>query len=550
MTKSSDGARALQYYQEATGSDADSSASELSSMAPVLRTRPPPKKRVNFIDTTQLGLSDDDEQDSGNATADNEEDEEDDSDRPRRTGRRLMSRKHQNPTRETRVTNKPKVSYDYGPVQSDDESGGDSRPRRKRKRVEVQEDPIDDPDRRRSGRQRSSRTMREVGENEIDEIEVQQSAGPKATGAKESFRKLDNQNEFRKRHCMTCDTCSTMGDSPERGALIFCQSCSLSYHKACLGHRTSREHLVTKIGDGDFVMQCRRCVEMPRKKEKTAPHHGRCGSCKKPGHASKPFRPRKTPGEEQREREANDNQDPSYSVNPALINNVQNVLFRCTKCFQAFHFHHLPSKQENPLELDEVDQKAGHRFSEYSETWQCHECEDVPTFSYAPSRKAIPGGLVAWRPISTANYISGQTVDQVNEDDKEYLVKWQHMSHYKCQWKPGPWVWGVVPNGTKHSFFRKENNTPTMTTEEAIPEDWLRIDIIFSVKYNNVVQAKIEEVDIARIKEVSRCYVKFKGLSYEEAVWTDPPDREETDRYEDFRAAYVDYVRGQYSTLR
>ena len=35
----------------------------------------------------------------------------------------------------------------------------------------------------------------------------------------------------------------------------------VSYHHRCLGPRDSREHLVTKIGDQDFVLQCRRCAE-------------------------------------------------------------------------------------------------------------------------------------------------------------------------------------------------------------------------------------------------------------------------------------------------
>ena len=388
---------------------------------------------------------------------------------------------------------------------------------------------------RRSGRNvRSRHNMRELGEDEIPETAATGSA-VKYVGAKESFKILPDDDEFRLRHSQTCDTCFEPDDSEEKGILIYCQGCTSSYHQKCLGVRNSREHLVTKIGNKDFVLQCRRCIHISKQKDSLAPDQGLCFSCYKPGNSTSAFRDRKSNKEEQKDREENGGGDPVTDVLPDLVNNHENVLFRCQDCHRACHLHHLPPRGDSTIAEGSEDQIAASRFEEYSGTWSCKDCSEAP---------AKVESLVAWRPINLDNYQPGLPTDEVDEDAKEYLIKWKKLSYFDVRWMPGAWVWGVTAALMRKAFAKRDNsnNLPKMSTEEAVPEDYLRVDIVLDVDYKDVVRQPTEKVAKARIKEVNQALVKFKGLGYEDVVWMKPPRQEDTERWADFKAAYDDWV--------
>ena len=357
----------------------------------------------------------------------------------------------------------------------------------------------------------------------------------------EIFKPLPKDDDFRNMHRQTCDSCQEPGDDQVKGRLVFCQGCTLSYHVSCLRPRSARQHRVTKIGEWDYVLQCRRCTEDVPKKEPTASHQSHCQACGESGIACKPFRERKTKGEEQLEREQNDGVDPITHVAPELINNARAVVFRCSRCYRAFHMHHLPSKGESMMDLDVDDenQKAGLCFSAYSITWTCNDCDSAPDKI---------GGLVAWRPRDPASYKAGTPISQVSGDEKEYLIKWSGKSYSQSTWQPGPWVWAMTHRSMRNAFARKDNGLtpPKMRTEDAIPEEYLRVDIIFEVEYHNEIGTRNEEIDLVRVIDVSSARVKFKGLGYEDVVWEEPPSQEDRERWTDFNAAYVDWVHGHY----
>lgn len=384
--------------------------------------------------------------------------------------------------------------------------------------------------------------MREITEDDIPlATQTDKPAAPKAAGAKEAFKKLPASDDFRNRHLQICDTCNAASGTEGKGFLIYCQGCSLAYHAPCLGSRSSREHAVTKIGDGDFVLQCRRCIGVARDKDPIAPDHGKCAACGVTGASCKPFRARKQARQEQKERDQNHGVDPVTSVSLDLIYKASNVLFRCVGCYQGFHLHHLPPKVDEASMIEKQDDaaKAEKRFAEYCETWLCYDCETAP---------GEIGALVAWRPKNVNAYEAGTTVEEVLEDEKEYLIKWAKKSYYRSTWKNGSWVWGKTSVSTRKAFARRDEHgsLPKMRTEDAIPEDYLRVDIVFDVRYNNKVSVEIEEVDRARIREVKVALVKYKGLAYEDAVWEEPPPVEDKERYADFKIAYEDWVRGKY----
>lgn len=381
--------------------------------------------------------------------------------------------------------------------------------------------------------------MREVGEDYIPEKTTATRGGTvKYTGAKEYFQTLADDDDFRLRHCQTCDTCIEADDSPTKGDLIYCQGCTLSYHLKCLGPRNSREHLVTKIGEEDFVLQCRRCIGLCAQKDALSPDQGLCFSCHEPGESTSGFRERKTTKEEQKDREDNAGEDPITDVIQDLVNNYRNVLFRCLSCFRSCHMHHLPPKMGSVSSdgLTEED-LAAERFGEYHASWFCKDCSEAP---------ADVETLVAWRPLDVNLYEPGQPGDQIPEDSKEYLIKWKNMSYHSVKWMPGAWVWSMTAASMRKAFARRES-LPKMTTADAVPEDYLRIDVVLAAEYSSIVKLQAEHIAKARITEVTRVLVKFKGLGYEDTVWIQPPSQQEAERWRDFQTAYEDWVMGAYT---
>lgn len=380
--------------------------------------------------------------------------------------------------------------------------------------------------------------MRERQEDEIPENEEER-IGPKIVATKEVFKVLPEAHDFRRRHRQVCDTCYQQWDRAEKGLLVFCQGCTASYHKACLGSRGSRDHLVTKVGHAHFILQCRRCLGMSQTKDRNAPHHGECTGCREVNIVSQPFRARLTTRQEQVQREENDGLDPITFVNPALIDNVANVMFRCATCQRAWHFNHLPPRKNDIQYFDDDDELLDDtslgqkRFDEYHRAWRCKDCH---------AEQSEIDALVAWRPSDESSYIPGVTNDMMPEADKQYLVKWKRQSHFHTTWMPGSWVWGVASSAMRLAFMKKEENKlPKMTTEDAIPEAYLRIDIVFDVHYSSIVSNRSLDIDHARIREVTEVYVKFKGLSYEDALWEKPPSPSDKARWADFKTAYEDW---------
>ena len=393
---------------------------------------------------------------------------------------------------------------------------------------------------RRSGRNVKRKSMREIGEDYIPEKPSTSNGVVKYTGARESFRTLADDDDFRLRHCQTCETCGEPDDSNINGFLVFCQGCTLAYHQKCLGPRNAREHLVTKVGEKDFVLQCKRCIGLSSKKDSLLPDQGVCSSCGSPGEGTAPFRDRKSTKEEQKEREDNGGEDPVTIVLDGWVNNEHNILFRCLSCYRSCHMYHLPPKKDSIRSEDMSEEQLGaKRFSEYHTSWLCKDCSDAP---------AAVESLVAWRPIDVNTYEPGTPSHTYPEASKEYLVKWKKMSYHSAQWMPGPWVWGVTAPAMRKAFGKRDNeyHLPKMTTAEAVPEDFLRIDIILAVEYTNVVKLQDEKIAKARITEVKQVYVKFKGLGYEDVVWQKPPSQQNTEEWADFKSSYDDWVTGLY----
>ncbi|KAH9900270.1 PHD/FYVE-zinc-finger like domain-containing protein [Xylariomycetidae sp. FL2044] len=389
---------------------------------------------------------------------------------------------------------------------------------------------------RRSGR--TGRFAKSMKDPDVDDdygaLEEKTVTVPKLAAVKEIFQPLPSDSEFPAKHYTNCDACQTAGANV-KGPLIYCQGCSLSYHKACLGVRSQRDHRVTKISSDNFVLQCRYCIGVYRQKDVRAPNHAMCQTCKLEGPSCKQFSVKKTPKQEERERLENGDEDPITSVNPSLVDNPDNVLFRCAHCRRGWHLDHL-----SPLgpELEIPEDLKMERLQEYSIDWSCKDCLEA---------EQKPATLVAWRPVDQDAYRPGQESSDMTEDGIEYLVKWDGRSHFHDTWMPGAWVYGAAASAMRTSFHKRDDNRlPKMDSASAIEEEWLLPDVILDVKYHRGSHLSSKARDISRINDISKIWVKFQGLGYEEAVWDEPPSPTTGAPYKAFCAAYDEFLNGRY----
>lgn len=407
---------------------------------------------------------------------------------------------------------------------------------------EVQPEPS-----RRSARDRGN--MKSMQEGDVsDEIYAEdtiKSSAAKVHNVKEIFQELPKKSPFRIIHNDICDVCDGEGTNSNKGRspLLYCQGCNTSFHRACIGNRTSREHVVTKIGHEDFVIQCRRCVGAASKKDPTAPLLGCCSACNKPGLSCKAFSKKLTPKQEEKLRDDNDGVDPITNVSPDLVNNDSSVMFRCKSCYRAYHYEHLPSLDEDDTDSEEdIDEVRKARFNQYQSRVQCKDC-DMMTDDEAKVDK-----LVAWRPIEGVVFNGEEDlIEDLREDQRVYLVKWVDQSYLHCTWQSGAWVYGVCSAAMRKAFARNQEG-PKYTTEEAIPEDWLRMEIVLDVKWKGKFKPKGEDHGKTNISKVHSVLAKFSELTYDDAVWDDPPQKTEGARYDAYQAAFHEYLRGAFFT--
>jgi len=394
---------------------------------------------------------------------------------------------------------------------------------------------------RRSGRTKRRKTN--YAEPDMDDdfvisdlVQMKKPTKPKVVHSKEIFPVLDDDDEFVLTHNLHCDTCQVSGHSSARGKIICCQGCSASFHKDCIGTvRVSRDHLVTKISDENFVMQCKRCIGRYRLKDPLQASFDRCTGCNDQGKSCVSF---KSLSEKKRA----PNQDnravtPDTDVSSDLLYNPDNVLFRCSNCYRAWHYEHLPQRGSKRGRADSDDIRK-QRIEQYTRDFKCVDCIAAP---------GKISNIIAWRPVDPASRLQDTRLDlnDFTEDEREYLIKFEDQSYFHVQWYPGPWVAGAFPG--KRAGFLKNHVPAVLTQGEAIEEGWLRVDIVLDVEYTSFVPMGNDvEIDLARIKEVRSAFVKYKGLGYDEVFWDAPPKESDTERWEDWRRAYDDYVHGLY----
>ncbi|KAH7026074.1 uncharacterized protein B0I36DRAFT_414412 [Microdochium trichocladiopsis] len=390
-----------------------------------------------------------------------------------------------------------------------------------------------EPSRRSKRSTKPAKSMRDPDvEEDFFVVEDKSSGLPKIAAVKEVFRNVATDDPFRARHSTTCETCQGR-ENNGRGVLVFCQGCSYTYHKGCIGLRSQRDHRVTKINDEAFVLQCKFCIGIYGKKDHRAPDHALCQECHKEGKSCREFSSKKTPKQEEKLREENGGEDPITEVSSDRLNNPHNVLFRCMTCRRGWHHDHMPSKNAANGDDTKVTATRGE--------WKCADCAG------ATQRLHV---LVAWRPVDQLTYRPGQHHTDYSEQEIEYLVKWEGRSHFHDKWMPGAWVYGVATPAMRKAFYKRDTTAlPQMDLKAAVAEEWIIPDIIFDVKYRHSHKARSKAEEQGFISDIKSVYVKFQGLSYEETVWDAPPPRDSVwgeAPWEAFQDAFAEYLNGKH----
>ncbi|TWU79135.1 hypothetical protein ED733_008816 [Metarhizium rileyi] len=145
--------------------------------------------------------------------------------------------------------------------------------------------------------------------------------------------------------------------------------------------------------------------------------------------------------------------------------------------------------------------------------------------------------------------MAGKAFEHFSDDDKEYLVKWEDMSYFHCTWMSGAWIYGVAAGIMRASFAKKALEVDLFKTNEkdAIPSEYLMIDIIFRVKLDiTAPRGDSRAEDVENMPRISKILVKFQGLGYDDVVWDKPPTASSGDFYGAFETAYQEYLAGKY----
>ncbi|KAJ8102583.1 P-loop containing nucleoside triphosphate hydrolase protein [Lipomyces tetrasporus] len=359
---------------------------------------------------------------------------------------------------------------------------------------------------------------------------------------KKRFLPEDFDSEYSRRHIHYCDACKL--DSThifDKGQLIHCQGCSFSYHVLCCKQPASK-HVLTLVTEHLFVLQCRYCIGA----ETTDFGSQLCFVCGQEGLNCKkfvPFVPRLTAASSATtpsatETDENEKLEEEEITDPRMFN-PERVMFRCSSCRRCAHYDHLPA-----IGLDE-SQDDEDVVSQYSE-FQCPMCAAHP---------AKVENILAWRPLEKGLEDPSQEVSltTVLGYKREYLVKFERQSYFHVTWVPGSWLFSTASSAQLRSFHKK-HPFATYSVADAVPEDNYRIESILDVVYKGDktrtdMKFTSKDEELNSIGEVQEVFAKWKGLSFSELFWEEPPSQSHKERYADFQEAYEDYVRGFYIHL-
>jgi chromodomain-helicase-DNA-binding protein 4 len=371
-------------------------------------------------------------------------------------------------------------------------------------------------------------------------------------------------DEFAKRHqyfCMFSNDLTVIDEDGERD-YVMCQGCSFMFHVECLGPRfvEKARHktigLKERMGKRLCVLQCGKCAGIGKNGKITT----RCVHCGQTGERCEEFKyPEQSAAT--KEREENEMEEDEDLEVPGVSqrflqgwNDASKVLFRCMDCERAWHYDHLSPLEKDSKETTEnsepndttvpqanresmdIDETATNPHSHdkhddcakpngikdplsqneilksyTSGLWRCAECQ-----RYHNNKVEV---VLGWRPSQNTSTLPDDIPDSFK---REYLVKFEDESYHRALWVPGSWLSGVSFQ-MKSNFDSKE--IPSIqTSTDAIPEAWLRVDLIFDVEYEgglsrNDKKFRSHSEELKALPKVTRALCKWQQLKYEDSTY-------------------------------
>jgi len=212
------------------------------------------------------------------------------------------------------------------------------------------------------------------------------------------------------------------------------------------------------------------------------------------------------------------------------------------------------TNESQPTDEDQTEIESSSGLTEEEETlspsqWRCSQCTQYMD-------KKIEK-VLGWRPTDTPSY---SATDLPDDFLREYLIKFEHDSYSHVLWVPGTWLSGIAFAMKRN--FDAEERASIKAPEDVIPKAWLRADIVFDVRYEgdlsrDQMRFRSRNEELEALSKVTEALCKFQQLKYEEclslsrrcltvATWDVPP-KEDSERFADFKAAYEEYVYGNWT---
>ncbi|RIB13901.1 P-loop containing nucleoside triphosphate hydrolase protein [Gigaspora rosea] len=324
--------------------------------------------------------------------------------------------------------------------------------------------------------------------------------------------------EFIEKHLWWCDKC---GDSRSKGTFVYCENCSITYHRQCYQFRSV-------VVNG--IVECKYCIEnnavciiCHRNSEdenqqlsKNEQEQSNEMTMNKGDLVNEIQQPNKeiNSDEPQQSKEMDNNEEDAMSSSSSISDPYSNLFFRCNRCSLTLHERCLPSVNE--------DDSHELKMEFYRNKWNCHLCN---RWSWEIDR------ILTYRYISEQSGEQSSILDESNTlmkaSEIEVLVKFKDLSYRKVEWVPGYWLMNV--SILKYRNFVKTRPVP-LSEEEVIPREWLKIHRVLDVEYSNNKTLR-EKLSSRRsgsgAETMKRAFIKWKGLKYSESTWEDISDLDE-----------------------
>lgn len=402
------------------------------------------------------------------------------------------------------------------------------------------------------------------------------SVKPRVQKSREYFPVPGEDSVFAQRHqywCQFSNDYTAIKD--DKRDYTMCQGCSYMYHIECLSAKASRLQSgqnVIVLDDRDgvqtCVLQCGRCSGGGGRIGHITM---RCLACGEVGDRCGEFNhPEKA--EIANEETVDDDVDAIAKRNEKLLqgwNDASKVMFRCMRCSRACHFDHLPPAIEqdgqqsdteqnmepsaqqpvtnggaDEMQIDQIDGSPKDPHPPLDSTGKVTNGAETESDVVRSEEQAIPKtdileaytGSGYWRCNECRKYVdkkvevvlgcrSDDTIsmpeDAPDEFTREYLIKFEEESYARALWVPGTWLSGVS-YAMKNNFDNKRM-PEIQSSEDVIPEAWLRADIMFDVVYEGdrsreAMRFKSETAELEALPKVTEALCKWQKLKYEECI--------------------------------